>query len=191
MFVGKVSAAEEASFYQQMTRVAETLGLPASAQPVNMTDFRCYFETTVQRLEVTPTSRELIRYVVRPVLPARIQIPLTPLLSVERLITVGTLPPPIRDQIGFAWTDGRQRRLDHCQTAIRVAGRLQPRAVRTAPNWLGGRVLLHQARRHVAQFEAGNNASAVGASGPISLTAARTEAAPPQRPSAQRRSQSR
>jgi uncharacterized protein (DUF2236 family) len=192
MFVGKVSDAEEATFYQQMTRVAETLGLPASAQPVNMADFRRYFDGTVEHLDVTPTSRDLIRYVIRPALPARIQIPLTPLLSIERLITVGTLPPPIRDQIGFAWNDGRQRRLDRCRTAIRVATQLQPRPIRTAPNWLGGRVLLHQARRHVAQFES-RNVDPGDAPAPVSLTSVRAQAqaVPPRRPSAPRRSQSR
>lgn len=154
MFVGKLSAEEEETFYQQMTRVAETLGLPAAAQPLTMADFRRYFDRTVDTLEVTPTSRELIRYVMRPALPARLDVPLGPLLSVERLITIGTTPPAIREQVGLSWNDDRQRRLDLCQGLIRTAVRLQPRPVRTAPSRLGGQLLMYQARHHLADFQA-------------------------------------
>jgi uncharacterized protein (DUF2236 family) len=189
MFVGKLSAAEEADFYQEMTRVAETLGLPASAQPVSMTDFRCYFESAIGTIEVTPTSRDLIRGVIRPALPARLEIPLAPLLSVERLITIGTLPPPIREQVGLPWDRDHQQRLDTCQTAIRLSTRLQPRAVRTAPSWLGGQLLMRQARHHLAQFESRQLPSEQV---PVSLTAARAAAAPPrQQPSVHPRSQAR
>jgi uncharacterized protein (DUF2236 family) len=188
MFVGKLSDAEEATFYQQMSRVVETLGLPASAQPINMTDFRRYLDSTIETLVVTPTSRELIRYVIRPALPAGLQIPLTPLLSLGQLITTGTLPPRIRAQAGLPWNRDRQRGLDRCQAAIRLATRLQPRSVRTAPSRLGGQLLMHQARHHLAQFESRHSTSDPV---PVSLTAARAVAAAPPRPTAQPGSQSR
>ncbi|MGH9247296.1 MAG: oxygenase MpaB family protein [Acidimicrobiales bacterium] len=153
-FVGRLTAEEQETYYQEMKRVAEPFGLERRNQPPTLADFRAYFDDAVRTLEVTDVGRDLIGYIVRPSLPARLHIPLAPALALHRLITVGTTPAPLRDRVGFSWDPKRQQRLDRWTRFLRRLFAIQPRAVRTAPTWLGGRVLLWQAARHVRQFDA-------------------------------------
>ncbi|MGH9187935.1 MAG: oxygenase MpaB family protein [Acidimicrobiales bacterium] len=153
-FVGSLDPEQEETYYQEMKRVAEPFGLESADHPKSLTDFRAYFDETVRSLEVSDAGRELIGYIVRPTLPAKLHVPLGPALALHRLLTIGMTPEPIREQAGLAWGDQHQRRLDRWQGYLRGVFRVQPRPVRVAPTWVGGRVLLWQARRHVRQFDA-------------------------------------
>jgi len=103
---------------------------------------------------VTDVGRRLARDVIDPTLPLKLHVPLKPLLAMQRTVAVGTLPEPIRTGFGFAWDECSQRRLDRLHGLARAYNRRVPRRVRVAPVHLNGRLLLAQARRHVAQFEA-------------------------------------
>jgi uncharacterized protein (DUF2236 family) len=142
------------AYYEDMTVVAERFGCPRSQQPAGYPDFRAYFDEQVRTIEVTDVGRRLARDVIEPDLPLNLHVPLSPLLRTQRLVTIGTLPAPIRDQFGFEWTDANQRRLDRVHALARAYNRVVPRPARVAPGHAHGRLLLAQARRHVAQFEA-------------------------------------
>jgi uncharacterized protein (DUF2236 family) len=152
--VGPLDDDELDAYYEDMTVVAERFGCPRTEQPADYRAFRAYFDEQVRTIEVTDVGRRLARDVIEPALPLNLHIPLTPLLRTQRLVTIGTLPEPIREQFGFEWSDAEQRRLDRVHGIARAYNRVVPRSARVAPAHVHGRLLLAQARRHVAQFEA-------------------------------------
>ena len=141
MFVGGLGPVETEQYYQGMKRVAEPLGLPVSDQPATYGDFRAYFDAAVEALTVDGTARDLIDFVLNPTLPAGMHVPLAPLLALERLVTVGTTPPVLRDRIGLSWDPARQVALDALVLAVRGVNAVQPAALRTAPTRLSNRLL--------------------------------------------------
>ena len=149
-FVGPLSADEVDAFYQDSKLVSLPLGLPLDAHPAEFGDFRAYFDSTIEMLEVDDVARDLVGFVLHPRLPGRLDVPLTPLLNLERLITYATTPPRLRAEFGMKWNDRRQRAFDAWVRAIRLANRIQPRALRTAPTRIGGELLVRRARRRLA-----------------------------------------
>ena len=152
--VAPLSDEDRETYYQEMTVVAERFGCPRSAQPADHAAFRAYWDAQVSTMEVTDVGRRLAGDILRPTLPLQLHVPLAPAIALQRLLAVGTLPAPLRDQFGFSWDEQRQRQLDRVHAATRRATRTIPRPLRVGPVHLHGRLLLHQARRHVAQFEA-------------------------------------
>ncbi|MGQ0833162.1 MAG: oxygenase MpaB family protein [Microthrixaceae bacterium] len=152
--VEPLSASDEETYYEEMTRVAELFGVPRADQPATLRDFRSYMADTLAQIRVTETGVELARYVLDPALPLRLHVPLRPLLALQRRFTLGTLPPEIRDQLGVTWTAHDQRRFDTTERRVRALFRATPRALRTAPNRAAGPLLLWQAERHVRQWDA-------------------------------------
>ena len=67
-------------------------------------------------ITVGPQARELGRSIVAPGM-GRL---LPPAGWLNRLVTIGLLPPHIRDQYGFPWSERRQRMLDRIVPAVRV-----------------------------------------------------------------------
>lgn len=152
-FVGPLRPEQEEAYYQEMTRVAEVFGVPRDAQPADLDAFRVYFDETVASLEVTEVGRELGRFILRPELPARLDLPFAPLLALLRLVTVATLPDRMRAAYGLAWDAAIETRFEHVRGAIRAVNRATPRPLRTAPTAATIQVLLRQARQHVQEFD--------------------------------------
>lgn len=151
--VAPLSAADRETYYQEMSVVAERFGCPRREQPATYAEFAAYWEEQITTIEVTDTGRRLAQDIVRPRLPLRLDVPLGPALALQRLLAVGTTPPPLREQFGFEWDERSQRRLERVHGTVRRANRVVPRAVRVAPVHLYGRVHLWQARRHVAAHD--------------------------------------
>jgi uncharacterized protein (DUF2236 family) len=159
-YVAPLSADEEAEYYRDMTRVAATFGVPVDAQPPTVADFRAYFDEKVASIEVTDVGRDLVGFILRPTLPARLDVPLRPALALQRLLTIGSTPPSLRQQFGVSWSELDQRRFERAERAVRAANRATPRSVRVVPNELAVRVLLRQAARHVREFDARTSGAA-------------------------------
>jgi uncharacterized protein (DUF2236 family) len=145
---------EVETYYEEMTAVAAAFGCPRHEQPEDYAAFQAYWDEQVHTIQVTDTARRLARDILHPRLPLKLHVPLEPALALQRLVAVGSLPEPLRKQFGLEWNPRRQRRLDRVDILVRGATRVVPRAVRVAPVHLNGRFLLHQARKHVAQFDA-------------------------------------
>lgn len=150
LFVGDLSPSDIEEFYQDSKSVSEPLGLAVGEHPRTFGDFRSYFDSMVGSLQVDDVARGLVGFVLRPQLPGRLEVPLRPLLDLERLITYGTLPERLREEFGMRWNQRRQRAFEAWVRTIRTANRLQPAAVRTAPSRLGGQLLVIRARRRSA-----------------------------------------
>lgn len=152
--VGPLSDADAETYYQEMATVAEVFGVPRSAQPATLADFRRYVDDTVATMEVTEVGRDLATFILDPTLPLGLHVPLKPLLAIQKRLTLGSLPAPIRDQLGQQWGDREQHRYARTQRRARKVFGVVPRPIRTAGNRLGGVVLLWLAQRHVNKFEA-------------------------------------
>jgi uncharacterized protein (DUF2236 family) len=160
--VEPLSPEDEATYYEEMTRVAEVFGVARADQPATLADFRAYVDDTIATIDVTPIGRELAAFILDPELPFRLHVPFTPLLGLQRRFTLGTLPAPIREQLGVPWTVDDQARFERAERRVRAVFRSTPRAVRTAPNRVTGPLLLWQATRHVRQWEARQHGAASG-----------------------------
>lgn len=127
--MGPLTEAEKESYYQDSTYVAEVLGCPRSAQPADWPAFRRYWRDTVAGLRVGDTARRLARSILAPDLPRVTGPP----LALARFLTVGTLPPSVRDQYGYRWRTSDRLALDASTALARRLVPLVPRPVRRLP----------------------------------------------------------
>jgi uncharacterized protein (DUF2236 family) len=146
--VAPLSPADRETYYQEMTRVAEVFGIPRADQPPTLAAFAIYFRGMIEKLDVTAVGRELAAFILAPTFPLALHVPLGPLLSLQRLFTLGITPPRIRDQLVFDWDAQAQRRFDRAERAIRTTFGLMPGRLRTAGSRISGGWLLRQAARH-------------------------------------------
>ena len=160
--VGPLSPDDRETYYREMAEVAERFGCPRAAQPATYADFRRYFDETVEAMQVTDVGRDLGGFILDPVLPFRLHVPTRPVLRLQRLLTVGLLPPSLRERFGFPWTAADQARFDRATRRARAVFRVVPRPVRTLGTRVQGVYLLWLARRHVRAFDA-KQASATAA----------------------------
>ena len=151
--VEELSPAEAETYYQEMKQVAVAFGVGLAHQPETLAAFREYMDAAVAQIEVTDVGKDLARFILDPALPLGLHIPFKPLLALQRLFTLGSLPPSVRDQLGVTWGAREQARYDRAQRAVRRVFHVVPRPVRTAGNRVSGPVLLWMAARHVRQFE--------------------------------------
>ncbi|MEX2292662.1 MAG: oxygenase MpaB family protein [Acidimicrobiales bacterium] len=150
--VEPLSTRDEETYYQEMTRVAEVFGVARSDQPATLADFRSYVDETIATIDVTDVGRDLASFILDPILPLGMQVPLRPLLGMQRLFTLGTIPEHVREQLGVDWTTTDEQRLERAQRRARAVFRATPRPVRALPNQAHGLLLLWQAERHVRQW---------------------------------------
>jgi uncharacterized protein (DUF2236 family) len=133
-YVRRLSEAERAAYYDQLKPVAEAYGIPRRRQPPDYTAFRNYFEEMVSSgLRVGETTRDVADSVLRPDLPVPARPAAQPGLAALRLVTVGTLPAGLRQELGLSWGPARERLLTTSQAAIRRTLPVLPRLLREFP----------------------------------------------------------
>ena len=130
-FVGPLTAAERDTYYFESAIMEPLLGMPAGSLPRDATQLDTYMRQMLSdgRLVVTDTSRALARAVLYP--PRWYLV--WPAFRVMQLLTIGTLPPSIREAYGFPWTARDARALSRWTTLLRTARRLLPRLAREWP----------------------------------------------------------
>jgi uncharacterized protein (DUF2236 family) len=129
-YVGSLTTDEVARYYHEQTRFAVACGVPAGSWPEDYSAFRDYFDATVQD-ELHPTDDS--HRIAASVLGAGIPLPLRPLGAAVNLVTVGLLPPTLRERFGFGWDPARQALLDASTFAFRRALPLVPSPLRKLP----------------------------------------------------------
>lgn len=157
--VEPLTPADEETYYQEMTRVAQVFGVARADQPATLSDFRRYMDERIASIEVTDAGRDLATFILDPELPLGLEVPVKPLLGLQRLFTLGTIPPSIRDQLGVPWSAVDQERFERTQRRVRSIFASTPRALRTMPSRVTNPLLLWQAERHVQQWRARVQAS--------------------------------
>ncbi len=101
-FIGRLDRIERERLWQDYIVVGRLFGLADGDMPASWLEFRDYWDTmlTDGSLHVTPEARELaISIVMQPPVP----LVARPLVELVNQITIGGLPPTIREQYGFGW----------------------------------------------------------------------------------------
>ena len=123
-FVRPLSVQERDTYCEQAAWVAEALGAAPSEVPRSwdamQTQVQCALGSGA--ITVGPQACELARAVLWPGLGRLVP----PAGWLNRLVTIGLLPPAIREQYGFDWTPAQQRLLDRATPVIRAARRRLP-----------------------------------------------------------------
>ena len=133
-YVRRLSAAERALYYEQMRPVAELYGIPPERQPADWLAFRDYFDRMLaEELRVTATTLEVADSLLRPELPLLARPAALPAIEAIRLVTVGTLPPALREELDLSWGPLRERLLTASQGTIRRLLPLLPSLLRRFP----------------------------------------------------------
>ncbi|WP_067459660.1 oxygenase MpaB family protein [Actinomadura macra] len=118
-------------FYQQAKIYATILGCPDDRMPATYPEFRDYYAGMIHGLEITDASRTIAEQVLYPRLPGGPAA--VPGLMAIRLITAGLMPAPIREQYGWRWDAGRERRFRLLMASLAVVYPRLPVRVRTLP----------------------------------------------------------
>jgi uncharacterized protein (DUF2236 family) len=120
------------------------MGIPSGRLPRTSAELDAYMRDMLEsgKLVVTDGSRTLARAILY---PRKWQL-MWPLFRAMQLITIGSLPPAIRDAYGFEWRPRDARALARWTTMLRVALRLPPRFAR---EWPVARRTTNKNARHV------------------------------------------
>lgn len=106
---------------------ATMLQVPPDMWPADREAFDRYWNEQLDRLEFDDRMREFLIGIARlDFLPRPVQILLG---EWDLFMTLGYLPPRLREKLGFDWTAAEQRRFDRWQRGLAVLDRLTPRAV--------------------------------------------------------------
>jgi uncharacterized protein (DUF2236 family) len=128
-YVKPLSAGELERYYNEMKALGEAYSIPREAMPTDYAAFRTYWDSMLDGLRITDTTRDVADAVLQPDL-----MPLAwPAVELVRLVTVGTLPPDLRAQLELPWSANRERVLATSQTAIRRLLPVLPALVRRFP----------------------------------------------------------
>lgn len=130
-YVAPLTADERSRYYEEMRALGEAYAIPCERQPRDYQEFRRYFETTLAgELRVTDTLRDVADAVLTPELPPLAR----PAVEAFRMVTVGTLPEPLREELGLSWGPVRRRLLDASTVTIRRLMPLLPSLLRHFPD---------------------------------------------------------
>ena len=131
-FVGRLAPGEEEAYYKEMGLVARLFGLPPTALPARLADFRDYVDAQLAGREicVTAPAREVAAVILEAPLPA----PLRLLVPAHRLATAALLPRSVREEYGLRWSRAHALPLALAARSLhmfavpllRAAGRVSP-----------------------------------------------------------------
>jgi uncharacterized protein (DUF2236 family) len=118
------------SLYRQYGVLGTALGMPARLWPATRADFSSYWEGRLGQLSVDGT----VRAVASELLAAR-NAPLwiKALMPLARFLTVGLLPPSVRQMYGFRWSSRSESLLAAFFKFAAVLVRITPARIRHAP----------------------------------------------------------
>jgi uncharacterized protein (DUF2236 family) len=129
--VAPLSAEERDQYLVEAADVAITLGAIDADVPRTWTALEAYLagEYASGRIAVGTDARMVVDVVLFPPLSAISG----PFAWVNRVVTLGLLPPFVRDQYHYAWTTGRESQFRRVTGAIRGLRRVTPNALALWP----------------------------------------------------------
>ena len=138
---------EKELLYEEMCAVGELYGLREGDMPDDWSAFREYFDDMVEnQLEDSDTVQNVIRSLFRPAkpplprLPDRVWALAQPLGGeLNRLVTVGSLPPVLRERYRLSWSRERDLALRAQQRATKAIFPRLPDRLRLMPPALAAR----------------------------------------------------
>jgi uncharacterized protein (DUF2236 family) len=133
LFVRPLTIAERDAYCAEAAPIAVALMARGDEAPRTWAEARAYLDRVYASgdLEVTGQARALARAVLSP--PAATAWLAAPATWMNRVVTLGLLPPAIRRQYGFAWTRVDQHTFDVLVPMLRAVRRLTPAAIALWP----------------------------------------------------------
>jgi uncharacterized protein (DUF2236 family) len=117
-FVGRLTADEEEAYYREMAVVAHLFGVPTSAIPATLTDFREYVRARLAGPEICVTAPA--QKVAAVILEAPVPRPLRLLVPAHRLATAALLPAKVREGYGLSWSRAHAMQLALAAPSLRI-----------------------------------------------------------------------
>ncbi|MER6995528.1 oxygenase MpaB family protein [Streptomyces sp. NPDC000410] len=135
-----LSPQETEAYYRDMRGVGRVWGLRDHHMPPDWASFCAYYDEVVQnRLELNRSVHDVLDELRRPRKPPVPWIPgplWRPFAAVAShyalLVTVGTLPPVLRERLGLSWTERQERALRRFARLVRALTVLLPPPLRIA-----------------------------------------------------------
>jgi uncharacterized protein (DUF2236 family) len=130
-FVGPITDRERDRYFSEAAIMEPLLGIPPGRLPRHTGELDDYMREMLDsgRLTVTDTSRALARMIL---FPPKWYL-MWPVFRPVQLLTIGTLPPSIRDAYGFEWRLRDDRALARWTRFVRVLRRCLPAIAREWP----------------------------------------------------------
>ncbi len=119
---GPLSPAELDTCYRQYSVLATSIGCPEGAWPADRAAFQRYWAHMIETVPVGEPAREIAHALLW---PHNLPVAWRPGIPVNRFVTIGLLPGPIRAGYGYPWSARQQRRLDR---GLSVTSVVYPRA---------------------------------------------------------------
>jgi uncharacterized protein (DUF2236 family) len=131
MLVAPLTDEEQARYYAEAVRSATLLGMPESVAPPSLAAFRVYMREMLASdvLAITPEAERVARVVMHMPAPFIAR----PVLMGAEQVTIGLLPPRLRELYGFTWDWRRQLLLDAWVRGTREVYPRLPKSVRLMP----------------------------------------------------------
>jgi len=131
LVAGSLGAEDRDRYCEEAAIMEPLLGMPAGWLPRSSAELDAYMAAMLAggAIAVTDTSRALARALLYPPKWRA----LWPVFRPLQLITIGTLPPAIRQAYGFEWRARDRRAFARWTTVLRMVLRLLPRIAREWP----------------------------------------------------------
>ena len=133
---GSLGAGERERYWSEYRRVGELLGLPSNSMPGTYEGLQEYVRgrLTDGSLWISDERREqAVQMILEPPFTGWLRTAAIPLTETIRLISVGLLPPQIRQLFGFSWDPAREALLRSALLQLRYGSRFWLDAVRLHP----------------------------------------------------------
>jgi uncharacterized protein (DUF2236 family) len=131
MLYGEPTPEEAAEMYRYGARFGTTLQVTEDMWPPDRAAFEDYWQAGLARIEMDDVTRGYLRDLTELRLfhaPVRWTLGRT-----HRFMTLGFLPQPFRDELGYPWTPRDQARFDRIVRVMAVTNRALPRPLREFP----------------------------------------------------------
>lgn len=129
-FVAPLGADEAEAYHRESAQVAMALAVPRDILPPTLAELRAWMAGMVDsgQVRVTPQARDIADRVLYPTrLPPRLA------WDAAHLISLATLPDPLRRQYGVAWSPARERGVDRLAGLTRRLLPFVPAPLRYVP----------------------------------------------------------
>lgn len=128
----RLSSAERDAYYEEWKLVAHACGVPEGGCPTTWGEFCADVEQVIRDdLRATPEARKVVHATMVPPLPSPLRAVAAP---AHQLMTVGLLPPGLREEFGFSWDARRERQLRRTFAQVRMLMKVTPRLAREVPS---------------------------------------------------------
>ncbi|PKL95273.1 MAG: hypothetical protein CVV18_06125 [Gammaproteobacteria bacterium HGW-Gammaproteobacteria-8] len=130
-FWGPMSREQEEAFYRLAEPLGTTLQVRPEMWPRDLTAFEEYWQETLPKLHIDDRVRAMLTDIADLKFMPR---PVSALLGgFHRFVTIGFLPPEVREQMHFDWSPAQQTRFERLLKLVGRTNRWMPRVLRQAP----------------------------------------------------------